>query len=293
MVTGQPMPAEGPARPLQVRRVSARDRAATLAYLRRDVRGNLLLIDLVRRMGEPPPPGEEAAELLGAWRAGELVGVAAIRPAVLFDAGLAAEALVRFAPHVARLSAGLAKGRADRVATLWAWLAARGARALLDRAETACVVGPAEFKPAQPPADARLRDATSGDLEDLVYAARASLAEEGRPDPYEGDPQGFRRWVRGRIPRARVAEVDGRVGFVGYADVRCREGWLLQGVYTWRDRRRRGLAKAGISDLCEAAFHAGANHVQLSVVDGNLPAQRLYEGLGFRPHTQLRTILFT
>jgi predicted GNAT family acetyltransferase len=139
---------------------------------------------------------------------------------------------------------------------------------------------------------ARLRNATHCDLDALVEAARASLHEEGRPDPYDGDPQGFRRWVQGRIPRARIVEAKGRIAFVGYADVRCREGWLLQGVYTWREQRRQGLACAGVSDLCAAAFREGARHVQLSVVDGNAPARRLYEGLGFRPYARLRTILF-
>jgi predicted GNAT family acetyltransferase len=33
--------------------------------------------------------------------------------------------------------------------------------------------------------------------------------------------------------------------------------------------------------------------VQLAVVDGNEPATRLYESLGFKPFTKLRTILFT
>ena len=37
---------------------------------------------------------------------------------------------------------------------------------------------------------------------------------------------------------------------------------------------------------------AGAAHVQLSVVEGNIPARALYEHLGFRPHATLRTLLF-
>jgi RimJ/RimL family protein N-acetyltransferase len=32
--------------------------------------------------------------------------------------------------------------------------------------------------------------------------------------------------------------------------------------------------------------------VQLAVVEGNAAAERLYEGLGFRPFARLRTILF-
>ena len=59
---------------------------------------------------------------------------------------------------------------------------------------------------------------------------------------------------------------EGRVLFVGYADVRRSEGWLVQGVYTFPHVRRRGLASAGMSALVEEAFLAGADHVQLAVV---------------------------
>ena len=99
-------------------------------------------------------------------------------------------------------------------------------------------------------------------------------------------------WVRGRVARARVVELEGRVAMVGYADVQREEGWLLQGIYTWPDCRQRGLASFGVSELCHEAFAAGANHVQLAVVEGNTAARRLYEGLGFKPYAKLRTILF-
>ena len=126
-----------------------------------------------------------------------------------------------------------------------------------------------------------------------MVAARESLCEEGRPDPFDGDVVTFRRWVRGRIPRARVAESGGRVVFVGYADVQRVEGWLVQGVYTWPEVRGRGFAAAGVSDMCREAFEAGAEHVQLAVVEENLAGVRLYEGLGFEPFARLRTILFS
>ena len=57
--------------------------------------------------------------------------------------------------------------------------------------------------------------------------------------------------------------------------------------------RRRGVASAGVSDLCREAFANGADHVQLSVVDGNQAGKLLYESLGFRPFGKLRTILFS
>jgi predicted GNAT family acetyltransferase len=137
-----------------------------------------------------------------------------------------------------------------------------------------------------------VRCAVVADLEDLVTAARASLREEGRPDPFDGDPVGFQQWVRGRLHRARVIVSEGRVRFVGYADVRRSEGWLVQGVYTFPEVRRCGFASAGMSALVEEAFQSGADHVQLAVVGGNTAALELYERLGFEPFGELRTVLF-
>jgi predicted GNAT family acetyltransferase len=163
---------------------------------------------------------------------------------------------------------------------------------LLDRMETAYVVRESEVRLRDVRSHERVRAATPGDLEPLIVAARESLREEDRPDPFSGDVRGFKRWVRGRVPRARVVESGGRIVCVGYADVRLREGWLLQGVYCWPEVRRQRFASTGVSDLCCEAFVAGAEHVQLAVVDGNEAGRRLYEGLGFKPFGKLRTILF-
>ena len=76
------------------------------------------------------------------------------------------------------------------------------------------------------------------------------------------------------------------------ADVRLDAGHLLQGVYTWPRSRRQGVGAAGVASLCKAAFAEAADHVQLSVVQGNTAARDLYARLGFRPHATLRTILF-
>ena len=176
---------------------------------------------------------------------------------------------------------------------LWERLSGRrGRRSIVDRNETAYVLERGSTRFVDPHPDGRARPALKADLDPLVYAARESLREEDRPDPFAGDARSFRRWVRGRVARARVMESDGRIMFVGYADVQRLEGWLLQGIYTWPEARRRGFAAAGTSQLCREAFAAGAGHVQLAVVEGNQPAQALYEGLGFEPFGRLRTILF-
>jgi predicted GNAT family acetyltransferase len=221
------------------------------------------------------------------------MGVAALRPSVVFDAAIGVDAIEALLPFVESLSVGLVKSPAPVVDVLWERLSGRrGRRSIVDRNETAYALERGSARFVDPHPDGQARPARRADLDPLVYAARESLREEDRPDPFAGDARSFRRWVRGRVARARVMESDGRIMFVGYADVQRPEGWLLQGIYTWPEARRRGFAAAGTSQLCREAFAAGAGHVQLAVVEGNQPAQALYEGLGFEPFGRLRTILF-
>jgi RimJ/RimL family protein N-acetyltransferase len=269
------------------------DRDEVLAHLARNALDNLLLLDLADRIGGRPAPGELRAELAAAWRDGHIEGVVGLRPSVVLAAGVTAEALDAFLPYLETLGVGLVKSSRPAVDRLWERLCRRRRRrALVDRIELAYALRPERAARAGP-GHRRARPATDSDLEDLVVAARESLREEQRPDPFEGDVRSFRRWVRGRVPRARVLESEGRIVFVGYADVQRPEGWLVQGVYTWPDMRGRGFATAGVSDLCREAFASGADHVQLAVVADNLAGKRLYEGLGFERFDELRTILFS
>ncbi len=272
--------------------LGAADRPAALAHLAPRARENLWLLDLVAGLGQRPPPGEPGPEIVGAFDRHQLCGLLALRPCVVCEAGLSEEALEAFRPFVVNTRSGLMKSPLREAGVLWSALSGSGAHALVDRGETSWTLAEADAKIAPSASGPLVRRARSGDLPALVYAARASLAEEGRPDPFVVDPSGFRRWVRGRVGRAWVVDDGGRPAFVGYADVQRREGWLLQGVYSWPAARRRGLARAGVSALCRAAFEAGADHVQLAVVAGNRAAESLYRALGFRPSSGLRTVLF-
>jgi ribosomal protein S18 acetylase RimI-like enzyme len=275
----------------EVRALRPRERERALERLRPQARDDLFLMDLVRQLGAPAP-GDVEAEVLSAWRGAALVGLASARPTVVLESGLDGEASRALLAALGTLGTGLVRAPAPLVAPLWTRLERAGRRSLVDRLETSLVLEAERARLPEPPPGVQVRTACAGDLDPLVEAARASLREESRPDPFVGDPRGFRRWVASRFGRALVAERDGRVLWVGYGDVRLAEGWLLQGVYTWPDVRRQGLAAAGVGELCRRAFAAGAEHVQLSVVEGNRPALALYERLGFRPHTTLRTLLF-
>jgi len=275
-----------------IRSLGPRSRHEALAFLGQDPLANLFLIDLASRLGSRPEPGEGRVEMVGAWQGDRLAGVLALRPTIALTPA-SPEVIAAFLPHLEPLGVGLLKSSVAAVEGLWTPLAKRHRpRVLLDRLETAYVLRASEARLVRPRPHERVRAATPDDLEPLVEAARESLREEDRPDPFDADVRGFRRWVRGRIPRARVVEAAGRIVCVGYADVRLSAGWLLQGIYCWPEARRRSFARTGVSDLCREAFAAGADHVQLSVVDGNEPARRLYEALGFKPFAKLRTIIF-
>jgi len=279
--------------PVKAHLVRRDERRAVASHLALDPLGNLFLLDLAERLGASPPPGELRAELAVAHRGSRIVAVAGLRPSVVFDVDAAEEAVEALLPFLETLGVGLVKSSARVVDHAWGELCRRAPRRpIVDRYETAYVLR-REDACLGPPQRLRARPGRKEDLEPLVFAARESLREEGRPDPFAADLRSFRRWVGGRVPRAQVVEDGGDIVFVGYADVRRPEGWLLQGVYTWPDARGRGFATAGVSDLCREAFEAGAEHVQLAVVEGNEPAERLYRGLGFEPFGRLRTILFT
>ena len=274
---------------IEARVLQPRDSAAALNYLRASLPDDLLLMDLVD--SEEFAVGY-APVLCGAWRGSRLEGLISLRPSILLDSRLQPEMLAEMLPYIERLSGGLVKSNWAPVSVLWDYLSALGRQSFLDRREILYWTKPEARKAVAVPPGIEVRPAQERDLEALVVAASASLREEGRPDPFPGDPVGFRAWVRTRVPRARVVERKGSVVFVAYADVRRPEGWLIQGVYTMPADRRSGYAAIGMSAILDEAFSAGADHVQLAVVDGNEAALGLYRSLGFEAAAELRTILF-
>ena len=285
-------PAGRSPRPLRARLLGADDQEALLDFLGAASAENLILIDAAMNLGGAAGPPVLPPTIYGVFGEAGLEGAASVRPSIVFSSGISSEAIGVLLPILRRVSSGLLKCESECVDEVWPSFEARGRRTMIDRIEIAYRLGPAGLQPALPGRPGVARPARQEDLDDLVYAARASLWEEDRPDPAEGDPEGFRRWVAGRLPRARVVTENGALVFVSYADVRRDAGWLIQGVYTWPAARRRGYARRGMDSILREAFASGASHVQLAVVEGNERATSLYEDLGFEAFARLRTILF-
>lgn len=273
--------------------LATHEHEAALRLLARHPVLDLPLADLVLRAAEPAR-GEPAPLLIGLWRRRELAAIGSLRPCVMLSCDASDEAVATFAPLLDALTGALAKTPTPAGDALARAIARSGRTLIVDRWEQALVLRPDTARAAEIDAWAArdLRRAKPADLPALVESARASLVDEGRPDPHESDPEGFLRWVKSRMPHARLRDHAGRVAFVAYADIRRAGGWSVQGVYTWPEARRRGLARGGVAAIVHEAFRAGTEHVQLAVVESNRAAQALYGKLGFAPAGRLRTVLF-
>jgi|GEM_PF-937558 len=88
---------------------------------------------------------------------------------------------------------------------------------------------------------------------------------------------------RGRIAveQTFVAEEEGQIVATATAAVRSRHYAQVVGVVTHPDFRRKGYAAGSMSALCQHAFVQGAQFVLLFTGKANLPAQALYQKLGF------------
>lgn len=61
--------------------------------------------------------------------------------------------------------------------------------------------------------------------------------------------------------------------------------WMVSNVAVLPDHRRKGLARKLVEACLQLGRERGAKKIILDVIDGNLPAQQLYEKLGFVNYT--------
>jgi len=88
-----------------------------------------------------------------------------------------------------------------------------------------------------------------------------------------------------RASRSLLLVADGSTGLAAYALLRMkgRQGHLLS-LAVDPQARRRGLARALIAAMEQAALARGARHMQLELREDNGAAEALYASLGYRHH---------
>ena len=90
-----------------------------------------------------------------------------------------------------------------------------------------------------------------------------------------------------------VWEEDGKR--IGTANIGRRgkgDTWMVSNVAVLPDHRRKGIARKLVEACLQLGRERGAKKIILDVIDGNLPAQQLYERLGFVNYTTSVTLEF-
>jgi len=78
-----------------------------------------------------------------------------------------------------------------------------------------------------------------------------------------------------------------------FSSVRMVRTWLLNDLFVAAPARRRGVARALLEAAAVHAKKLGAASLSLSTAHDNLPAQALYEALGWQRDTKFREYTLT
>ena len=107
----------------------------------------------------------------------------------------------------------------------------------------------------------------------------------------EREPAEVRVFLLGRMERDESVlflALDGEAGlgftqlYPLFSSVSMGRLWLLNDLFVAPEARRRGVAAALMKHAREFAGTTGALGLELATAADNLPAQRLYEGLGWK-----------
>ncbi|BDU20604.1 GNAT family N-acetyltransferase [Dyella sp. GSA-30] len=139
----------------------------------------------------------------------------------------------------------------------------------------------------------RIRQATVDDLHDIVPLFDAYRQFYGQP----ADLSRAHAFLSERFTRNEsviLVAMDGSrfVGFTQlyplFSSVRTVRTYLLNDLFVAADARRHGVAAALLHAAAEHARAIGAASLSLSTAHDNMPAQRLYESLGWKRDEHFR-----
>ncbi len=138
-----------------------------------------------------------------------------------------------------------------------------------------------------------LECAGDDDLEQVVLASLDMHSEETGLPIDDEERELFTRSVATRLRSGRVYvtrdEMTGHIAFKASISSWSPTAAQIEGVYVPRRFRQRGLARRGLSEMCRQLLYE-TGEVTLYVNEGNEPARRLYERLGFRLAARMSTL---
>ena len=95
------------------------------------------------------------------------------------------------------------------------------------------------------------------------------------------------------VMRGFVWEEEGKaVGLVNVMRSGATDRWMIGNVAVLPNYRRRGIARRLVQAALDYARQRQARSVILNVLEGNLPAYRLYESLGFEPYSGSAELIY-
>ena len=140
----------------------------------------------------------------------------------------------------------------------------------------------------------QIHRATLHDLDALVPLFDGYRQFYGKPS----DEQGAREFLTARLRLNESQILIARdahgepLGFTQlyplFSSVRMVRTWLLNDLFVAAHARRQGVAKALLEAAAAHARKSGVASLSLSTAHDNLPAQALYESLGWQRDTQFR-----
>ena len=267
-----------------VRQLAERDKSRVIAFLSRSLLANVFLISKIADEGLT-----SITPFVEISRDGETVAIASAGTNVVMAVDLSASretretALAILADRILQMALPVRAiiADAEQVEMLWKRLASRIDPPSVVRLSQPVYALHARRESLLP--DLReMRYATFDDLDRLVPACAAMHLEEVGIDPLARDAVAYRQRVRELVARRRslVRLMGRKIAFKCEYSAVTPEAVQLMGVWTAPEFRRRGLAQAGLAEVCGHLLRQKKS-VTLFVNDFNRPARQLYEALGF------------
>ncbi len=282
------------ASPLSIDRLGPPDLIETFEYLDRDPVVNVYLVALTVRDALAQPRDEFWA----VRREGEMVAVLHLggQSGAVLPVGEDPAVLAKLAQHALTRRAFLPRrfqiiGRRTAVLEFARQLEDQGVRPRLLRHQWYMALERGGLAPFERLPE--LRPARPAD-HDLVFSSGAQLrAEELDEDPRIVDPHAYSKRVEEECRDGYTRLWCDREGLCFRASVSARtpDAAQISGVYVPPERRGRGLARRGLSEMCERLLEESRS-VCLFVNDFNAPAIAVYRRLGFTDRAEWASAFF-